>query len=173
MKTLYTAADIETLAVSGQRTLDLAQEAILTPLARDRARELGVQLRWSEETQSHTPRQQPRFRTPVAATGLSSDAQAALISLLQHARNETVHTPHLARCFDALLKAVAQGAPIRPQHRDQPTSLPPEHRQALADKIAQMNALAQYLFGPDSSYRRFDILWALKTINTQLTSNND
>jgi hypothetical protein len=174
MKKLYTAADIEALAADGQRTISLGPSVILTPLARDRARELGVQLRSGEEARpAASPRPQTVSRPPVAATGLASDAQAAFIGLLQQAREIVADTPHLARCFDDLLRAVEQSDALRLPGCPQPAGLPDDRRQALAAQLAKLDALARYLFGPHSPNRRFDILWTLKTINSQLTSNND
>ena len=175
MKTLYTATDIEELAASGQRTLALGPDVILTPLARDRARELGVQLHSGAEPRRPAASSRPRTtsRPAAAATGLASDALAAFVGLLQQVRDDVADVPHLARCFDDLLRAVDQGDAMLLPERPQPVDLPEDHRQALAEQVAKLDALAQYLFGPDSSSRRFDILWALKTINSQLTSNND
>ena len=45
---LYTAEIIENLAAAGETTLILSRGDIVTPLARDRARELGLTLVWPE-----------------------------------------------------------------------------------------------------------------------------
>ncbi len=55
-KELYTAAIIEKLALEdGQTTLVLGKGDIVTPLARDRARELGLTLVWPEQDDRDLP----------------------------------------------------------------------------------------------------------------------
>jgi hypothetical protein len=171
MKTLYTAADIEALAASGQRTLALGPNAILTPLARDRARELGVQLRWGQSAApsplANVPA--PPLRRRVAQpSGLAADARDAYCALAQQARDDVSDIPHLARCFENLLRAVEQGAPVQPSWRVRPADLDPERRRALAGRVEKMHALGHYLFGPDSPHRRFDILWALEALRAMV-----
>ena len=168
MKTLYTASAIEALVSSGKTVLTLGPNDILTPLARDRARELGLQLRSGSET---SPGQQPAPRPPVAAPGLTSDALTAFTGLLQLARRDVANAPQLARCFDDLLRAVEQGEAITLPRSTHSASLPPEHRQALAEKIAQLTTLAHYLFGPDSPHRRYDILWTLVALQQMIANN--
>ena len=172
MKTLYTAADIENLADSGQTTLLLTPSDILTPLARDRAREVGVDVRWEGAASPAAP-SQPRIssRSPVAASGLAADALAAFVSLLQQTRTEIADVPHLAHCFDDLLRAVEQGDALHWPVASQRAGLSPDRQQVLGAQIEKMAALARYLFGPDSSHRRYDVLWALAAVQ-RLTTNN-
>ncbi len=165
MKTLYTATDIEELTARGQRTLALSPGVILTPLARDRARELGVELRTGEKpSPAAPPRAQATSRPRGASTGLASDALAAFIGLLRQLRNDVADAPHLAQGFDALLRAVEQGEALHPSSHPQTARLPDDRSQALAAQMAKLEALAQYLFGPDSPTRRFDILWTLDAL---------
>ncbi len=167
MKKLYTAADIEKIVSSGQAALVLNAGDILTPLARDRARELGLAMRRGHETTPAAPPSRP----PMAAPGLAADALAAFIGLLHHVRDETADVPHLNRCFADLLQAVEQGDVLQPSARPEPVRLPPDRRQALVAQIQKLDALARYLFGPESSRRRYDILWALATAQRLTMSN--
>ena len=171
MKTLYTASAIEALVSSGQTALTLGPNDILTPLARDRARELGLQLRSGSETSPGPAAPQLSApRPPVVAPGLASDALAAFTGLLQLTRRDQADAPHLARCFDDLLRAVDQGETITLPHSTYSASLPLERRQALAEKIAQLTTLAHYLFGPAAPHRRFDILWALTALQQMINN---
>ena len=166
MKTLYTAADIETLAHSGQRTLLLGPDDILTPLARDRARELGFGVHVNASVASASAPQR-RLTKPLTA-GLRADAQLALCELLRQAREETVDVSHLAQCFNNLLRAVEEGDSLSLPRRPRVAGLSPERTRALAGRVGKMAALGQFLFGPESSHRRFDILWALTALKTLL-----
>ena len=169
MKTLYTATDIENLARNGQRTLTLGPDALLTPLAQDRALELGVELRWSQEKTPAAPSQAPASpRPPATPSGLAADALAAFVGLLQQVRDETADVPHLARCFGDLLRAVEQGDILPPPARPEPVRLPEDRRQALAARIEKLDALGRYLFGPVSASRRFDVLWTLDALKAAL-----
>jgi len=166
MKKLYTVADIESMAGRGQMMLILDAHDIITPLARDRARELGVQLR-SGSTDAPSPPSSPTPTPAVAATpGLTTDALTAFIGLLKQARETSADTPQLARRFDDLLLAVEQGQTIHLQAAVQPASLPADRRDALAGMIGKLTVLGRYLFGPDSPHRRFDILWALTELSS-------
>lgn len=176
MKRLYTATDIDELAATGQRVLFLAQDAILTPLARDRARERGLQVQvGSSSSPDHpaSPAASPSATpSPAAASfsGLAADARQAFISLLQQARAQTADIAHLAQCFDDLLRATEQGAPLHLPAHPQPVHLSTERQQALATTVQQLLALGRYLFGPDAALRRFDILWALTTLEALLAA---
>lgn len=167
MKKFYTAIDIENKVKSGQKALILGPNELLTPLARDRARELGLHLRSEPER----PSASAAAPAPVAATqtsGLAADALNAFRSLLQQAREEAASTPYLAQCFDDLLRAAEQGDALHPHIAPQRADLSPERQQALVAQAEKMTALACYLFGPDSSHRRYDILWALAILKTHL-----
>ncbi len=173
MKTLYTAGDIERLASSGQTVLTLAPNDILTPLARDRARELGLQLRSGAETSPAAPApRQPASRPPVVASGLAADALAAFTGLLQRARRDASAAPHLARHFDDLLQAIEQGAALQAPEQPHLGRLSRERRQALADGMKKMVVLGQFLFGPESATRRYDILWVLDALQAALADQS-
>ncbi len=172
MKKLYTATDIENLAAQGQRLLHLGPGDILTPLARDRARELGLHLRSGEaERPVASSRPTPSSRPSAPTPGLAADAMTAFISLLQLARADVADVQHLAQCFDDLQQAAEQGVSLHLPEQPQPVHLSEDRRQALADQVAKLAALGGYLFGPDAPIRRFDILWTLTTLQ-QLTTNH-
>lgn len=169
MKKLYTATDVEMLANSGQRALLLSANDILTPLARDRARELGIDVSLGrQQPPSSAPPASPR--PPVVAAGLASDALAAFVGLLRHLREEMADTPPLSRCFEDLLRAVTQGESLHPPAQPLPARLPADRRQDLIVQVEKLNALAHYLFGGNSSSRRFDILWMLEALKSSINN---
>ena len=106
-KELYTAEIIEKLALEdGQTTLVLGKGDIVTPLARDRARELGLTLVWPEQEdrdlpawsaaaqangrQPSAPEAQP---SPPAADDLESRVRQAVANALGEATSSDVSQP--------------------------------------------------------------------------------
>ncbi len=95
---VYTVASIEQLAAEGQKRLVLARSDIVTPAARDRAHELGIELiaadggamglpTWTGAAQdlSHRPLIGPRPQpasTPTTATDLEAQVRRVVTAML-------------------------------------------------------------------------------------------
>ncbi len=175
MKRFYTATDIENLAASGKNALVLGPKDFLTPLARDRANDLGVQLRPAVTPQPATapqpqsppqkPRTQPQKQEQVSKSG--TNALTIFIELLHQARDEAAGDPQLTHYFEGLLLAVERKEPVAPTTDIERAGLTLHQHPTLAEKVARMNSLARRLFGPESPQRRFDILWTLAALEKE------
>ena len=168
MKKLYTVTDIDELVARGQHSLSLGPDVILTPLARDRARELGVQLQTGPAPKSEGSLPGSYSSYPPQATNSVADNRSALVNLLQQIRTDVANNPFMARWLDELLRAVEQDDALRLDHTIKFVNLPGDRRQQVAKKASQAYVWANRLFGPESSHRRFDILWALTILTRAL-----
>lgn len=85
MKTLITAADIKKIADCGDKTIVVPPKAIITPAARDAARDYGVSIVVQEGLQMEQPASQPTSQTknsmPVSAELIAQIVQEVLAAI--------------------------------------------------------------------------------------------
>ncbi len=159
----YTVADIEALARSRQHALILGPDDRVTPLAWERARELGIELRSS----------QPPATTPPGYTYPPADkAHRAFLDKLTELERDLVAAPVLARVARNVIRAADRGdAIVMPSHLQLAThGLSWTRKRELEPKVRILIIWAHRLFGPHSARRRFDILWALEELQTCLSN---
>ena len=164
MPSYLTAADIDDLARRGKRSLVLKPDMRLTPLAWDRARELGMDLRADEPGGPRTP---PGYTYPPAA-----EAHDAFVATLQEFRRLVSPAPMLARLVDALLRAADDGPSVRIPPRLQLAmhGFSPTKRRQLLHPLEILILWAPRLYGPRAPHRRYDILWALAELHRCLSN---
>jgi len=161
--TYLTVTDIEELARRGKRSLALRLDQRLTPLARERARELGMELR-QLPTGPDVP---PGYTWPPA-----SEAHAAFLQALRDYRDALAPAPVLASLVEQIIQAAEGGPAVALPRR---VSLAAHgfswsKRRTLLDPLRILLIWAHRLFGPQSSQRRYDILWALAEIQQCLSN---
>ncbi len=164
--TFLTATDIDALVRGGQRVLILKAAVRLTPLARDRARELGVELRSDEAGGPRTP---PGYTYPPAA-----QAHGAFLAQLREFRRLVAPAPALARLVDDMIAAAEGGPSVRIPPRLQLAmhGFSPTKRQQLLDPLQILILWSPRLFGPRAPHRRYDILWALTELRRCLSTTS-
>ncbi len=162
MPTYLTATDIDNLARRGKRSLALRPDDRLTPLARDRARELGMELRLA----STGPDVPPGYTWPRA-----DEAHAAFLQALRDYRKALAPAPMLANLLDAVIQAAEDGpAVMLPKHLQLAAhGFSWTKRRALLDPLRILIIWAHRLYGPRTLHRRYDILWALAEIQRCLS----
>ncbi len=125
MKQLYTADSIEKLVrEDGQTTLVLGKDDIVTPLAQDRARELGLTLVWPEADDralpawsaaaqaapAPTPRSSPAAPAQAAPDGLEQRVRQAVANAL----GEAASTPPLASGSPQVMRVDGRAVEMAP-----------------------------------------------------------
>ncbi len=164
MSTFYTLTDIDNLARSGTRVVILKPGTRLTPLARDRARELGLEIR---EEAARGPRVPPGYTYPPA-----DQAHALFLEHLRRFRDHLAPAPILAQVVDDLIQAASGGPAIHLPSRTQLAmhGLALTKRRKLQDELIILTIWAHRLYGPRASQRRYDILWALAELQLCLST---
>ncbi len=159
----YTVADVEALARSSKKELVLGPDDRVTPLAWERARELGIELR-SSQPPSTTP---PGYTYPPA-----DEAHQAFLEKLTELERDLIAAPVLARVARNVIRAADRGdAIIMPSQLQLAThGLSWTRKRELEPNVRILIIWAHRLFGPRSTRRRFDILWALEELRTCLSN---
>lgn len=162
--TFLTALDIDNLARQGKRTLDLKPDARLTPLAWDRVRELGIELREQKQGGPQTP---PGYTYPPA-----SEAHHAFVQGLRALRSQVSPAPVLARLVDSVIIAAEGGPAVTlPSHLQLAAhGFSWMKRRELSNSLRILILWAPRLFGPQAAHRRYDILWALLELERCLSN---
>jgi hypothetical protein len=160
-RVFITAAEVERRARRGQRTLDLGAAASLTPLARERAQELGMTIRRA---------QVPRTPPPGYTFPPASEAHARFVEALEALQGALAPAPRLARLAGDVLRAAHQGPCIElpPPRQLAAHGFSWAKRRQLLPQVQILLLWAHRLYGPRAPQRRYDILWGLDALRQAL-----
>ena len=82
-KVFYTDHDIEDLARQGVTSLEISDDVVLTDLATDKARRLGIELVKKKEAGSPSPKPAPSSAPPAAPAAPSGDMESRVFAAVK------------------------------------------------------------------------------------------
>ena len=107
-KTFYTERDIEDLAAQGVQSLRVTEDTVLTELAREAARKLGIQLTEGDDRPSSAPQRPYLSEKQKSAPKASQAAAPPSGSELEQRVYSSVKNRLGDQVDDTLLKAIVQ-----------------------------------------------------------------